>query len=221
MKKIILMLLFLSIAFNAWSQKHSFGIGTSAYNYINDGYGYKFTEFVPCLCKSQSERLLYLFIDLHLFYEYKIDSTYSIRLANDLFVHKYRAEKDFLIDQYEVGLSSRVFSTTSLTVNRVLWSKWRKKLTLRGVLGLSYRNGDEFFFIGKIGNEYRTYTVGLNDLGVIIGGEARYNFHKKFFVNGNLNFIDYVIGSKQPSRVSIFNKSWTVFQANFSVGVNF
>ena len=223
MKKIILLLLFLSVSYYGWTQKHSFGIGVSAYNYLNDGYGYKFNQFSNVFKAGYVNYtgVFYMIGNFHLFYQYQIDSLYGVKLDNNLFTRVYRAEKDFFVDQYEVGLNGRFFSTTSLTVNRFLLSKWKKKLTLRGTLGLSYRNGDEFFFKGKIGNEYRLYTVRLNDLGVVMGGEVRYNFLKNVFVNGNLNFIGYLIGTKQSSRVSIFNKSWTVFQANFSVGVNF
>jgi hypothetical protein len=221
MKKIIFVIFFLEAGINGWSQKSSFGVGFSSYNHINDRYGYKFNQFSKVFWSGYNNPsgVIYMGLHFHLFYEYKLDSLYKLRIANDLFTREYRNQKDFLED--EIGLEGRVFSTTVLSLNRVLLSRWEKKIKLIGICGLAYRKGDEYFHTGKINNKPSSYTADLNDLGYVIGGEARYNFFNFFFVNGNLNFIDYVIGSKEPPRISIYNKNWTVFQANFSVGVNF
>jgi hypothetical protein len=220
MKKIILILSFILIGLNAWSQKHSFGVGFSAYNFINDGYGYQFNQFSKVFSPIYgNSAIIYQLSNFHLFYEYKMDSLYRIKFSYNAFTREYRNPKAFLVD--EIGLSGRFFSTTTLSISRNLISKRKNSLKLNGLLGLSYRNGDEFFHSGVFPPEYLNYTVRLQDVGYVLGTEARYNFHKNAFVNANLNFIDYVIGSSPKERVSIFNKSWTVFQANFSVGVNF
>jgi hypothetical protein len=221
MKKIISILLFLILSCQALAQKNSFGFGVSAYNFLNDGYGYNFNQFSKVFWSGYSNPLgvSYMIAHFNFFYEYKIDSSYSIKLANDVFTREYRNPKAFLED--EIGLSSRVFSTTTLSVNRILLAKYKKSLLLRGSLGVSFRHGSEFFHKGVFPPEYLVYTVGLLDFGYALGGEMRYNIHKNVFLNANVNFLDYVFGAQPNSRVSIFNKSWTVFQASFSVGVNF
>jgi hypothetical protein len=221
MKKIVFLLLFLSLSCSIWSQKHSFSVGFSAYNYLNDGYGYKFNQFSKVFISGYNNPLgvIYKLSNFSISYSYKVNNLYAVKISNDFFVREYRKCDDF--DVGELGLDSRQFSTTTLSVNRVLLSKWKSSFKLRGTLGIAFRNGDEYFHTASEFHKCQVYTVWLQDVGYTLGGEARYNVHKNVFFSTNLNFIDYVIGPKPKARVSIFNKSWTVFQANFSVGVNF
>ncbi len=216
MKRLILVLSFLSISLSIFAQKSSFSIGVSAYNHINDRYWYQFNQF-SMVFKTASP--IYRLLNFHLAYTYKIDSLYSLTLANDLFKRTYRQGSDFTL--YEQGLEIRTFSTTTLCLSRDIAPQSRSVFKFRGVAGIAFRAGGEYFNKGSIFKDNNTYTVSLLDLGFLLGAEVRYNLSKRFFTNANLNFINYVVGKKQRERPSIFNKSWTVFQANFSVGVNF
>jgi hypothetical protein len=222
MKKLILIILFFNLVINVRAQKNSFSIGVSAYNHINDRYWYKFNQFSSVFQLNQSVppiRQIFWLLNFHLSYTRKIDSLYSITFANDLFLRTYREKSDFVL--YEQGLNKRAFSTTTLCLNRNMTPKWRSVLKFRGLVGIALRSGGEDFNTGSIYPHFRIYTVGLGDLGLVLGGEARYNLSKRFFVNSNLNYIEYFLGGKEYGKPTIFNKSWTVFQANFSVGVNF
>jgi hypothetical protein len=223
MKKLILVVSFLSFAINIFAQKNNFSIGVSAYNHLNDRYGYKFNQFsrvfITNQILSQPIKQTYRLLNFHLSYTRKIDSLYSITFANDLFLRTYREKEDFALR--ELGLRERAFSTTTLCISRNFTPKWRSILKFRGITGIAFRTGQEKFNNGSIYPHLDTYAVNFGDLGLVLGGEVRYNLSKRFFVNSNLNFIEYFWGIKEEGKPSIFNKSWSVFQANFSVGVNF
>jgi hypothetical protein len=221
MKKLILGIFFFSFIIDSYGQKNSFGIGVSAYNHLNDGYGYKFNQFSSVFQTNQSQPIkqIYWLLNFHLSYTRKIDSLYNITFANDLFLRTYRETSDFAL--YEQGLRKRAFSTTTLCLSRNITPKWRNVLKFRGTTGIAFRSGGEDYHKGTIYPHLNTYSVSFVDLGLVLGGEARCDLSKRFFVNSNLNFIEYFLGTKEKGKPTIFNKSWTVFQANFSVGVNF
>jgi hypothetical protein len=219
-KKIIILLLFLSVQLNVKAQKHSIGIGCTAFNHFNDGYGYKFNQFSNVFRLTNKSAHLYKLMNFHLFYAYNLDSLYSIRFSNDLFTREYRNPKGF-INADEVGLEARVFSVSVLSLNKQMLSKLNNRLKVNSSLGLAFRDGDEFFHAGVFPPEVFTHTIRLKDLGIMLGGEARYNFHKNVFMNAHISFIQYVIGVKPKYRSYVFIKNWTASQISFSVGANF